>query len=318
MAGVESTDHAIERVKIGVMTEGDLHNVLEWAHQENWSPGDRDANPYLKADGDGFLIAKTESGRPVASISAVRFGENYGFIGFYITAPEFRGRGHGSAIFREAMGRLRGRTIGLDAVSAQQTNYAKHGFALAHQNVRFRGPMIVDTPTTSPPTTAPKQDDGVYDGFVVQALTQNDHVNLVVAYDNEHVPSPRPEFTRAWLTNSGHIARVALSTDNGGEIKGYGVLRPCSEGMRIGPLFAGSAEIADLLVRELVAASISADSSSAKATVFIDVPEPNIEGIRLAERLGLGRVCETGRMYRGPAPKLPLERVFGVTSLELG
>jgi hypothetical protein len=29
-------------------------------------------------------------------------------------------------------------------------------------------------------------------------------------------------------------------------------------------------------------------------------------------------VFETARMYKGAAPKLPLERIFGITSFELG
>ena len=33
---------------------------------------------------------------------------------------------------------------------------------------------------------------------------------------------------------------------------------------------------------------------------------------------GLTPVFETARMYRGPAPALPLERIFGITTFELG
>jgi len=29
-------------------------------------------------------------------------------------------------------------------------------------------------------------------------------------------------------------------------------------------------------------------------------------------------VFETARMYKGPAPQLPVERIFGVTTFELG
>jgi hypothetical protein len=33
---------------------------------------------------------------------------------------------------------------------------------------------------------------------------------------------------------------------------------------------------------------------------------------------GMGRSFETARIYRGPAPELPLDRIIGITSLELG
>ncbi len=50
----------------------------------------------------------------------------------------------------------------------------------------------------------------------------------------------------------------------------------------------------------------------------VDVPQPNQAGVELLEGLGMERSFETARIYRGPAPELPLERIFGITSLELG
>jgi len=51
--------------------------------------------------------------------------------------------------------------------------------------------------------------------------------------------------------------------------------------------------------------------------VFLDVPEPN-SAAALAQRQDLVPTFETARMYRGPAPALPLDRIYGITSLELG
>lgn len=138
-------------------------------------------------------------------------------------------------------------------------------------------------------------------------------MDLVIAYDEKHFPAPRQEFTRAWLTTPGHIARVAIED---GVVKGYGVLRPCVDGAKLAPVFASSVEIAELLARALVAAAASRASASVK--VFLDVPEPNNEGVRLAKILGLSKISVTGRMYLRPAPKLPLDQIFGFTSLELG
>ena len=49
-----------------------------------------------------------------------------------------------------------------------------------------------------------------------------------------------------------------------------------------------------------------------------DVPVPNADGSALARDLGFEPVFETARMYRGPDPCLRLDRVFGVTTFELG
>ncbi len=40
--------------------------------------------------------------------------------------------------------------------------------------------------------------------------------------------------------------------------------------------------------------------------------------MRLVQELGLTQRFETARMYKGPAPALPLERIFGITTFELG
>lgn len=50
----------------------------------------------------------------------------------------------------------------------------------------------------------------------------------------------------------------------------------------------------------------------------MDVPEVNRAAIMLAERHGMKKVFETARMYTKQAPALPLEKIFGVTSFELG
>ena len=40
--------------------------------------------------------------------------------------------------------------------------------------------------------------------------------------------------------------------------------------------------------------------------------------MRMAERAGLTQVFETARMYAGPAPGMDLNRIYGITSFELG
>ena len=96
-----------------------------------------------------------------------------------------------------------------------------------------------------------------------------------------------------------------------GKIRGYGTIRRCYEGYKIGPLFAADADTAAALMAQLVA-------EAGGAQTFIDVPEDNKDGLALAESIGLQPVFETMRMYRGQAPSIPLKNVYGVTTLELG
>lgn len=74
------------------MTEVDVVRTLDWAVSLGWNPGSGDAK-FQAADPEGFFISKTENGEPVVSVAGIRHGEDCGFMGQYICAPEFRGRG---------------------------------------------------------------------------------------------------------------------------------------------------------------------------------------------------------------------------------
>jgi S-ribosylhomocysteine lyase LuxS involved in autoinducer biosynthesis len=92
---------------------------------------------------------------------------------------------------------------------------------------------------------------------------------------------------------------------------GYGVARPCRTGFKIGPLFADSADHALPLLDTLMA-------KIAGQQVQIDVPEANAAAVAMAGRFGLEMVFGCVRLYYGPTPDLPLQKIFAVTSLEFG
>lgn len=307
------------------MTEDDLVKTMEWARTEKWDPGDADALSFPTTDEEGFFMGHLE-GEPIVAVSAVRYGEKHGFIGLYICKPQYRGRGHGLAVFQRGMEHLEGRVVGLDAVAAQRSNYEKQGFVLAFQTIRFEGTLaaVVDdhfpeastsSATAAAAAAAPPPGDGGGGGgdgshVSIQKVEGRRLVDLVVEFDNEHIMTPRERFARAWLATPGHISRVAINGD--GTVAGYGVLRPSHGSAKVGPLFAHSVEVAEKLLRAMAA------GAPPLTKILLDVPEPNVDAVALAERMGLSRLWETGRMYRGPAPSLPLEHIFGFTSLELG
>ena len=105
---------------------------------------------------------------------------------------------------------------------------------------------------------------------------------------------------------------MALALTGGDGLRGYAVGRPCRVGVKIGPLFADDPSVAQALFDALCA------SVPAGASLYLDVPEPNGAAVELARRAGMTVVFETARMYAGRAPDVPVERVFGVTTFELG
>ncbi len=97
-----------------------------------------------------------------------------------------------------------------------------------------------------------------------------------------------------------------------GKLAGYGVIRKCHTGYKIGPLFADKPELAEVLFLSLKSGIDSAEP------VYLDTPEVNRAAVELAEHNNMKVVFETARMYRRNYPDTPLNRVFGVTSFELG
>jgi len=299
-------------LSIRTMRAGEVGLAIDWAAREGWNPGLHDAASFYAADADGFLIGEVD-GRPAAVISAVQYGDDFGFIGLYIVAPAMRGRGYGLAIWRAAMARLAGRNIGLDGVVAQQENYRKSGFRFAYNNARYAGVGGGDLSRhpRSPRLTERGGDGGGGggDGVTVAELSSARFADIA-AYDRRFFPAERDAFLRAWLAQPG-AAALGVHSD-GGELAGYGVIRSCREGHKIGPLFADSPAIARALFDALAA------RASPGAPVFLDIPERNSDARALAESRGMQKVFETARMYTGDFPDLPLDNLFGVTTFELG
>lgn len=265
--------------------------AVQWAAEEGWNPGLHDADCYYRADPGGFLVGLLGD-EPVATISAIRYGQAFGFIGFYIVKPAHRGQGYGLAIWRAAMQRLEGRNVGLDGVVAQQGNYRESGFKLAYRNIRYAGTGGGDGPGDADIVTLP---------FVP--------FEIVESYDRPFFPEARPEFLRSWIRQPDS---TALGIMQNGTLAGYGVMRRCRDGRKIGPLFADGPELAESL---LVALGAEAEPGE---PVYLDTPEVNPAAVSLAKRHNMEVVFETARMYTGPEPDLPLQRLFGATSFEVG
>ena len=264
--------------------------AIDWAAAEGWNPGLRDAACFAIPDPQGFFVGEID-GEPIATVSCVNYDARFAFLGFYIVRAGFRGRGHGLQIWNAAIAHAGARVIGLDGVVAQQDNYRKSGFQLAYANIRYGG--IVAGPP-KPPAEVVALDT------IPFALVQADDATVF--------PAPRAAFLRAWIDTSGHVGRALLRD---GKLAAWGVIRPCRTGRKIGPLVADDRAAAEAVVEALLACPGSNE-------IVLDIPAVNRDAMALAESLSLKPTFETARMYTGPIPSLRLDRVFGVTSFELG
>lgn len=272
----------------------EFDTAVEWAAAEGWNPGLGDADAFWAADPQGFVGA-VRDGEVVATGSIVSYEAQFGFMGFFIVRPDLRGQGIGRDLWfwrRDTLlARLRpGAAIGMDGVIAMQGFYADGGFELAHRTARMTWiAQEVDRPASV---------------VAVSSLP----FEAVARFDRRHFGCPRHAFLRHWLTLPGGLA---LATTSGDEPTGLGVLRPCQEGFKVGPLFADDEAIAETLLSAM-------EHHAAGQRVFIDVPEVNPGGPELAARHGMTEVFGCARMYLGPAPDLPWSNIYGSTTFELG
>src|SRR5262249_56059403 len=116
----------------------------------------------------------------------------FALLGFYIVRGDLRGRGYGLRIWNAAIAHARGRTIGLDGVVAQQGNYRKSGFQLAHANIRYGGTVA---PGPAPAGIVPLAD--------VPFAT-------VAAGGATGVPAPRAPLPRAGVSAPRHARRARV------------------------------------------------------------------------------------------------------------
>jgi ribosomal protein S18 acetylase RimI-like enzyme len=272
--------------EIRPLTRAELDVPLDWAAGEGWNPGLGDAECFWQADRAGFL-GLFLGGRMAASISVVEYDSAFAFLGLYIVAPEFRGQGWGFELWRHGMARLGDRIIGLDGVVAQQDNYARSGFRLAWRNRRYEGRGGGSEPPGLVPLAA----------VPFAELT---------AYDRIEFSAPRERFLACWTSR--HPGRAIVEA---GRLRGFGVIRRCGVGWKIGPLFADDPPSAETLFAGLAA-------QAPGEPIFLDVPQANASAVALAVRHGMTPCFETARMYAGGQPQIPLARIFGITTLDLG
>jgi GNAT superfamily N-acetyltransferase len=282
----QDLEFSIRRMKRNEMDFG-----IQLAAKEGWNPGLHDAECFYRTHPNGFFIGLLDENQPVGCISAVSYNGTFGFIGLYIVAAEHRGKGFGTALWRRAMQRLDGHNIGLDGVVGQQANYRKSGFNLAYRNMRYQG---TDLRITSRKDLVP-----------LRQLSWERLVN----YDSRFFPVRRIQFLSTWVRMpDSHGGAVVRS----GRVTGYGIIRRCRDGFKVGPLFADNEQIAGAIL-----AGLSKHVPGGEP-IFLDVPEVNPAAVRLVERCGMTKVFETARMYTGALPEIDLEGMFGVTTFELG
>jgi GNAT superfamily N-acetyltransferase len=268
-----------------------LKSLVKWAEEEGWNPGLNDAEVFWKTDPDGYY-GYYYKGELIAGGSIVSYEGQFGFMGFFIVKPGYRSHGIGRKLWYQRRDTLISRlnksaTIGMDGVIAMQPFYNKGGFEIEFRDERH---------------------ERIGEGFEIDksiSSIEEKNFDSILSYDKKSFGFSRPQFLIPWLKQS-TVKTFKYVEDK--KLKGFAVIRKANKGC---PLFADNPEIAEELYKACLNSVIG-------EPLYIDIPMINQEAVALIKKYNTTYVFECARMYYGKPPDIEINKVFGITTFELG
>lgn len=284
----------IDKLQFLQLDQEGLRTLIQWAENEGWNPGLYDVEGFWAADPKGFYGYHL-NGELIAGGAIVSYNREFGFMGLFIVKPEFRGHGIGRKLWFQRRDTLlqrlnKGASIGMDGVVAMQPFYEKGGFKIAFKDERYEKIGVAFEVHSS-----------------ISPIEAEDF-EAILAYDKKCFGFPRPQFMKTWieLPNNKTFKYMA-----GNQLKGFAIVRKVHTGYKVCPLFADDAEIAEELYKACLNAVIG-------EPLYLDIPMVNQDAVNLVKKYDAQYVFECARMYYGKVPDIELNKVFGITTFELG
>ena len=281
-------------MQLNKLTKSHLKTLIDWARNEGWNPGEFDYEVFWETDPDGFY-GFFESDKLIAGGAIVSYNGKFGFMGLFIVHPDYRNKGLGRQLWflrrDKLISRLdEGASIGMDGVVAMQPFYSKGGFEIYYKDERY---------------------ERLGEQFHISEFISNIELKdfeLISAYDKKCFGFCRDDFLYNWLKMSN-----AKTFKYKGErsLMGFAVLRKVIEGYKIGPLFADNYNVAQELYKACLNAAVGAN-------VYLDIPMLNENAVKLVKAFKAKYVFECARMYYNSPPEIEINKLFGITTFELG
>ncbi len=284
----------IDDLKLTQLNYKELEILISWAKEEGWDPGLNDAEIFWKTDPNGFY-GYFNNQELIAGGAIVSYNGEFGFMGLFIVSPQYRQLGIGRKLWHQRRDKLLSRinkdaSIGLDGVVAMQPFYNKGGFDIAFRDERHEklgAKFTVD--------------------HHISNITESD-TDDILKYDATCFGFSRPQFLIPWLKQpSGFSFKYSINSLT----KGYAVMRKTWKGYKICPLFADDLFIAEELYKACL-------NEVPNELVYMDIPMNNKLSIDLARKYQTTYIFECARMYLNHIPSIPYEKIFGITTFELG
>ncbi len=283
-----------ENLTLKKLDKNGLKTLVNWAKNEGWNPGEHDVDVFWETDPEGYYGFYSDN-KLIAGGAVVSYNGAFGFMGLFIVHPDYRGQGVGEKLWYLRRNLLIQRlnkdaTIGMDGVVDMQGFYKKGGFNIAFKDERYE--CIGKEMIVSDNITTIKTED-------FEALS---------GYDLKCFGYDRTAFLKHWITIPNSKC-FKFSENN--EFKGYAFIRKVNTGFKIGPLFADNNHVAEALYQACLNSAIG-------ESVYIDIPVINDGAVNLVKKYNAKYTFECARMYYGNTPKNAIDKVYGITTFELG
>jgi GNAT superfamily N-acetyltransferase len=255
----------------------DMERFLLLSAREGWICDSRELEFLISSFPKGCLVWR-EEGETIGFVTAIRYASS-GWIGNLIVAQEWRGKGIGRSLLREALSSLildGASTVWLTASASGEPIYAAAGFKGIDAICRWRGEVPVNATTPEP--------------VLIKGLHNIDRAGW--GDDREKI--------------FGALKGRSIIFDRG---ESFLYLQDYPDGTQVGPWGAYSRKSAS----EVMLQAFSGKGKTRK--IFLDVPEQNFHAATILADNGFLVTASSRLMYMGETPSYHPLFIYALASM---
>ncbi len=280
-------------VSIRKFTHDDVDLGMELKNLAGWNQLRTDWERFLEWEPEGCFLAEFE-GRPVGTAITIAYQDLFGWVGMVLVHPEIRRKGIGTGLLMACIEYLEG--AGVAAVKLDATPMGKQ----LYDTIGFVDEYVIERHQA---IAVPM---GWQEG--VRELEDAD-LDAVCALDMEAFGADR---SRVLGTLHGEDDTNGFVVVDSCGLQGYILCRPGVNAAYVGPWVATSAQVAEKLLLQVLAAR-------AEEPLFIDISRANEHAAGIIAAHGFKQQRHLIRQYRGEnVSPGDTSLVFGVAGPEIG
>lgn len=280
------------QIEVRLLLESDIPAALRLKELAQWNQTENDWLRLLRLDPDGCFCA-TIDGEVVATTTTTTYRPELAWIGMVLVDPKRRQLGIATRLMKVALEYLAKTgvpTVKLDATPAGCPLYRKLGFKDELLIERWMGIAEAPEATCSSLDTTARRKALVFDRHAFGA----ERSKLLEMLIDDCCMTP------------------LVTTDADGQLTGYGLARPGSAAVYVGPLLAGSTDEATTLLDGLL-------SQVSGQRVYIDLNGNFAGGRKILTERGFVKQRDLIRMFYGQASDAGSSpSIFAIAGPELG